>query len=229
MSNFEFNISSANSDTRIINPRGSPADVSNVMQRIKCLLFNFKDSSNTELGFDSSSILDSEFNLPITNVASVKQPEIIPSKMVVLLDPSGTNERVTFSYEGIDASDNYLFKMTITDTGLNLQLNTVYRFFMSEASYQNTITKEMLNIDPSLIRLLKKTSIPEIIYDISSNEGNPYEYTLKVPPSEGNLNPEIFPYNEILLYGEQTSDFKLVNKDTIFALHHLAIQDLLRN
>ena len=39
MSNFEFNISSANSDTRIINPRGSPADVSNVMQRIKCLLF----------------------------------------------------------------------------------------------------------------------------------------------------------------------------------------------
>ena len=109
MSNFEFNISSANSDTRIINPRGSPADVSNVMQRIKCLLFNFKDSPNTELGFDSSSILDSEFNLPITNVASVKQPEIIPSKMVVLLDPSGTNERVTFSYEGIDASDNYLF------------------------------------------------------------------------------------------------------------------------
>ena len=229
MSNFEFNISSANSDTRIINPRGSPADVSNVMQRIKCLLFNFKDSPNTELGFDSSSILDSEFNLPITNVASVKQPEIIPSKMVVLLDPSGTNERVTFSYEGIDASDNYLFKMTITDTGLNLQLNTVYRFFMSEASYQNTITKEMLNIDPSLIRLLKKTSIPEIIYDISSNEGNPYEYTLRVPPSEGNPTPEIFPYNEILLYGEQTSDFKLVNKDTIFALHHLAIQDLLRN
>ncbi len=229
MSNFEFNISSANSDTRIINPRGSPADVSNVMQRIKCLLFNFKDSSTTELGFDSTSIIESEFNLPLTNVASIKQPEIIPSKMVVLLDPSGTNERVTFSYEGIDASDNYLFKMTITDTGLNLQLNTVYRFFMSEASYQNTITKEMLNIDPSLIRLLKKTSIPEIIYDISSNEGNPYEYTLKVPPSEGNLNPEIFPYNEILLYGEQTSDFKLVNKDTIFALHHLAIQELLRN
>jgi len=30
MSNFEFNISSANSDTRIINPRGSPADVSNL-------------------------------------------------------------------------------------------------------------------------------------------------------------------------------------------------------
>ncbi|MHA2343440.1 MAG: hypothetical protein ACXADW_16355, partial [Candidatus Hodarchaeales archaeon] len=77
--------------------------------------------------------------------------------------------------------------------------------------------------------LLKKTSIPEIIYDISSNEGNAYEYTLKVPPSEGNLNPDIFPYNEILLYGEQTSDFKLVNKDTIFALHHLAIQELLRN
>jgi len=230
MSNFEFNISSANSDTRIINPRGSPADVSNVMQRIKCLLFNFKDSSNTELGFDSTSIIESEFNLPLTNVASVKQPEIIPSKMVVLLDPSGINERVTFSYEGIDASDNYLFKMTITDTGLNLQLNTVYRFFMSEAPASSTITKEMLNNDPATyLPLLKKTSIPEIIYDISSNEGNPYEYTLKVPPSEGNPNLEIFPYNEILLYGEQTSDFKLVNKDTIFALHHLAIQELLRN
>ena len=230
MSNFEFNISSANSDTRIINPRGTPADVSNIMQRIKCILFNFKDSSTTELGFDSTSIIESEFNLPLTNVASIKQPEIIPSKMVVLLDPSGTNERVTFSYEGIDASDNYLFKMTITDTGLNLQLNTVYRFFMSEVGVGGAITKEMLNNDPATyLPLLKKTSIPEIIYDISSNEGNPYEYTLKVPPSEGNLNPEIFPYNEILLYGEQTSDFKLVNKDTIFALHHLAIQELLRN
>jgi len=52
---------------------------------------------------------------------------------------------------------------------------------------------------------------------------------LKVPPTYDNPNPDIFPYNEILLYGEQTSDFKLVNKDTIFALHHLAIQELLRN
>jgi hypothetical protein len=230
MSNFEFNISSANSDTRIINPRGTPADVSNIMQRIKCILFNFKDSSNTELGFDSTSIIESEFNLPITNVASVKQPEIIPSKMAVLLDPSGTNERVSFSFEGSDICGNSLFKMIITDPGLNLQLNTVYRFIMSEASVSSTITREMLNSDPATyLPLLKKTSIPEIIYDISSNEGNAYEYTLKVPPSEGNLNPDIFPYNEILLYGEQTSDFKLVNKDTIFALHHLAIQELLRN
>jgi len=224
MSNFEFNISSANSDTRIINPRGTPADVSNIMQRIKCILFNFKDNESiSELGFDSTSIIESEFNLPLTNVASVKQPEIIPSKM-------GTNKRVSFSFEEFDICGNSLFKMIITDLGLNLQLNTVYRFIMSEASVSSTITREMLNSDPATyLPLLKKTSIPEIIYDISSNEGNPYEYTLKVPPTYGNPNPDIFPYNEILLYGEQTSDFKLVNKDTIFALHHLAIQELLRN
>jgi len=231
MSNFEYNISSANSDTRIINPRGTPADVSNIMQRIKCILFNFKDNESiSELGFDSTSIIESEFNLPLTNVASVKQPEIIPSKMAVLLDPSGTNERVSFSFEEFDICGNSLFKMIITDLGLNLQLNTVYRFIMSEASVSSTITREMLNSDPATyLPLLKKTSIPEIIYDISSNEGNPYEYTLKVPPTYGNPNPDIFPYNEILLYGEQTSDFKLVNKDTIFSLHHLAIQELLRN
>ena len=53
MSNFEFNISSANSDTRIINPRGTPADVSNIMQRIKCILFNFKDNESiSEYGIE---------------------------------------------------------------------------------------------------------------------------------------------------------------------------------
>jgi len=150
MSNFEFNISSANSDTRIINPRGTPADVSNIMQRIKCILFNFKDNESiSELGFDSTSIIESEFNLPLTNVASVKQPEIIPSKMAVLLDPSGTNERVSFSFEEFDICGNSLFKMIITDLGLNLQLNTVYRFIMSEASVSSTITREMLNSDPA--------------------------------------------------------------------------------
>jgi hypothetical protein len=80
---------------------------------------------------------------------------------------------------------------------------------MSEASVSSTITREMLNSDPATyLPLLKKTSIPEIIYDISSNEENAYEYTLKVPPSEGNLNPDIFPYNEILYISLQR-DFTL--------------------
>jgi len=151
--------------------------------------------------------------------------------MVILLDPNGNNERVTFSYEGTDSEEeNYLFKMTITDTGINLQPNITYRFIMSESPFSSTITREMLNSDPSLIQQLKKTSIPEKIYDISSNEGNAYEFTIKIKIYPGTfIAPTVFPYNEILLYGEQTNDFKLVNKDTIFALHHLSIQELLRN
>ena len=58
MSNFEFNVSSANTDSRIMNVGVFAPDIKTTMTNIKCNKFTFKSDGSSEdnLGFISSSV-----------------------------------------------------------------------------------------------------------------------------------------------------------------------------
>jgi len=251
MSNFEYNTSSANSDERVMftteNP--TPDEVKAKMEGIKCNFFYFKDSPGmTGLGFNSSSV---KVGLPsaLQRQGPTGQPEIIPSIMKLMIGPTGPTGgdlvNITYHSNTGGPTGSYNYKMdVVSGSGTTFSAGTTYRFIMSQCPFVdvsiggtgNAILDSINNAGSTgakvqilLDNSLKQSAYPEVIYDLQPDiSGGDVSFTFGVTGPLGVTGPNPpLPFNEILLYGEHTDNFALVDKDKIFALHHLAINNIL--
>jgi len=247
MSNFEFNVSSANTDSRIMNVGVFTPDIKTTMTNIKCNKFTFKSDGSSEenLGFISSSVKDS-LAMAVSNSVSTEQPMVIPSKYIILLSPAydeiigppaspTTTPIPAVEKVAIEASPDEpkrKFFMTVTDnTVLNLQENIKYRFYMEQTPVNTNdsgivtepnFTEFNEQIDIYAAKL-KKGTLSNKEYTITGTRVSDSIFVFVLMFDE---DQDQFPFDHIFLYGEEVSTFDKVDKDKIFALHHLAIQDI---
>ena len=74
-----------------------------------------------------------------------------------------------------------------------------------------------------LFRSLLKGTISDKEYTITGTRVSDSIFVFELVFDE---DQDQFPFDYIFLYGEEVSTFDKVDKDKIFALHHLAIQNI---